>query len=143
MADPAGRSRWFTIDDFIYDEAAGTLTCPNGHTRSLTHTRRVTFGAACRGCPFLQRCTTSPHGRKIIGPLGLDPALTAVPCRTQTGGTTPLSHRRVLTQTRRSTALIGGVPPVATPSSPQNRLLQQSPSLQSGAAGSSWTRLGR
>ena len=56
----------FTIDDFVYHEAAGTLTCPNGITRPLSPKRRVTFGAACRGCPFLQRCTTSPRGRKII-----------------------------------------------------------------------------
>ena len=55
----------FTIDDFVYDEAAGTLTCPNGLTRSLTAKRTVTFGAACRGCPLVDRCTTSARGRKI------------------------------------------------------------------------------
>ncbi len=55
----------FTIDDFVYDEADGTLTCPNGLTRSLSPTRRVTFGAACRGCPFIDRCTTATRGRTI------------------------------------------------------------------------------
>jgi IS5 family transposase len=55
----------FTIDDFIPDTAAGTLTCPAGVTRSITAKRTVTFGAACRGCPFAERCTTSARGRKV------------------------------------------------------------------------------
>lgn len=55
----------FTIDDFDYDDEAETLTCPNGVTRKLSAQRRVTFGAACRGCPLRDRCTASPGGRKI------------------------------------------------------------------------------
>jgi Transposase DDE domain len=55
----------FTIDDFIPDTAAGTLTCPAGVTRTITARRTVTFGAACRGCPFAERCTTSARGRKV------------------------------------------------------------------------------
>jgi hypothetical protein len=55
----------FTIDDFGYDDQAGTLTCPNHITRPLSTKRTVTFGAACRGCPLRARCTTSPRGRKI------------------------------------------------------------------------------
>lgn len=55
----------FTLDDFTVDEAAGTMTCPNGLTRKITAKRRVTFGAACTGCPLRYRCTASPHGRKI------------------------------------------------------------------------------
>lgn len=55
----------FTLDDFTVDEAAGTMTCPNGRTRKITAKRRVTFGAACTGCPLRYRCTASPHGRKI------------------------------------------------------------------------------
>lgn len=55
----------FTLDDFTVDEAAGTMTCPNGLTRTITAKRRVTFGAACTGCPFRARCTASPRGRKI------------------------------------------------------------------------------
>jgi hypothetical protein len=47
------------------DEAAGTATCPNGVTRRLTRTRRVSFGVACRGCPLRQRCTTSTRGRTL------------------------------------------------------------------------------
>jgi hypothetical protein len=55
----------FTLDDFTVDEAAGTATCPNGITRNITAKRRVTFGAACTGCPFRARCTASPRGRKL------------------------------------------------------------------------------
>jgi hypothetical protein len=56
----------FTLDDFTVDEAAGTATCPNGITRNITAKRRVTFGAACTGCPLRDRCTASPWGRKLV-----------------------------------------------------------------------------
>jgi Transposase DDE domain/Transposase domain (DUF772) len=56
----------FTIDDFTVDEGNQTVTCPNGNTRPLSTTRIATFGAACRGCPLRQRCTTSKTGRKIV-----------------------------------------------------------------------------
>lgn len=55
----------FTIDDFAYDKAAGTQTCPNGLSRGITAKGRVTFGAACRGCLLKDRCTTAAGGRKI------------------------------------------------------------------------------
>jgi IS5 family transposase len=55
----------FTIDDFIADEAAGTLTCPNGVTRPISRTRTVTFGIACTGCPLREVCTASARGRKV------------------------------------------------------------------------------
>jgi hypothetical protein len=55
----------FTADDFTIDETAGTATCPNGITRPLSRTRVVTFGAACRGCPLRQRCTTAKDGRAL------------------------------------------------------------------------------
>src|SRR6478752_3885027 len=56
----------FTPADFTVDEAAGTMTCPHGLTRNITTKRRVTFGAACTGCPLRHRCTASPRGRKIV-----------------------------------------------------------------------------
>src|SRR4051794_23196523 len=37
----------FTLDDFGYDDEAGTVTCPNGVTRRVSRTRQVIFGAAC------------------------------------------------------------------------------------------------
>jgi len=55
----------FTIDEFTVDENTGTATCPNGVTRRITRTRSVTFGAACRGCPLRERCTTSKTGRTL------------------------------------------------------------------------------
>ena len=55
----------FTVDDFTVDEAAGTATCPNGITRSITRTRHVVFGAACRGCQLRARCTTAARGRYL------------------------------------------------------------------------------
>ena len=55
----------FTLDDFTVDEAASTLTCPNGITRRLTATRAAVFGVACRSCPLRSRCTTAKNGRTV------------------------------------------------------------------------------
>lgn len=55
----------FTVDEFTVDEAAGTATCPAAVTRPISRTRVVTFGAACRGCPLAQRCTTAKGGRTL------------------------------------------------------------------------------
>jgi hypothetical protein len=55
----------FTNDDFTVDEAAGTVTCPNGVTRRISPDRRVTFGVACRGCPLRARCTAASRGRML------------------------------------------------------------------------------
>jgi hypothetical protein len=41
----------FTIDDYTYDPDTNTLTCPAGVTRPVGPARRVSFNAACRGCP--------------------------------------------------------------------------------------------
>lgn len=56
----------FTVDDFTVDEQAGTVTCPAGHTVTLSRTRIATFGVLCRGCPLRQRCTTCKTGRKLV-----------------------------------------------------------------------------
>jgi transposase len=55
----------FTRDDFLVDEATGRVTCPAGHTVSLTRTRKAVFGARCRDCPLRARCTTAKSGRKM------------------------------------------------------------------------------
>src|SRR5262249_38821771 len=55
----------FTADHFALDAAAGTGTCPAGITRHITPRRSVIFGAACRGCPLRQRCTTARDGRTV------------------------------------------------------------------------------
>ena len=55
----------FTLDDFTVDQAAGTVTCPNGIVRTITATRNVIFGRACRGCPLQHKCTTNKAGRSL------------------------------------------------------------------------------
>jgi IS5 family transposase len=55
----------FDLDDFVVNEHERTVTCPNGTTRPISPKRSVTFGAACRGCPLRQRCTTARDGRAL------------------------------------------------------------------------------
>jgi len=55
----------FTLDEFTVDEAAGTVTCPNGLTARITRTRMAIFGARCRDCPLRARCTNSARGRTL------------------------------------------------------------------------------
>jgi IS5 family transposase len=59
----------FTLDDFTVveptDDQPGSVTCPNGIARPISPQRRVTFGAACRGCPLRARCTTNKTGRSL------------------------------------------------------------------------------
>jgi hypothetical protein len=55
----------FTRDDFVVDEAARQVTCPAGHSVSITATRRAVFGARCRDCPLRARCTTAQRGRYL------------------------------------------------------------------------------
>jgi IS5 family transposase len=55
----------FTADDFTVDHTARTVTCPNGLTRPISRTGKVTFGAACRDCPLQAQCTTSSQGRSM------------------------------------------------------------------------------
>lgn len=55
----------FTLDDFTVNRADQTVTCPNGVTRTIAPSRKVTFGAACRNCPLRGRCTTSKTGRSL------------------------------------------------------------------------------
>jgi IS5 family transposase len=61
IAVPGG----FDRDDFVVDTDAGTATCPAGHTVRLTPGRSAVFGAFCRGCPLLRRCTRSKKGRTL------------------------------------------------------------------------------
>ena len=61
----------FTLDDFAIDTAAGTVTCPAGHTVSLAapggryQQRRATFTGLCAACPLRERCTTAKTGRVV------------------------------------------------------------------------------
>jgi Transposase DDE domain len=58
----------FTLDDFIIDEAEGTVTCPAGHTRSMSQRRTVTFRKLCAGCPLRARCTAADGRSMTIHP---------------------------------------------------------------------------
>ena len=55
----------FTMDDFVIDDDAGTVTCPGGHTRTMSPARRVIFGQVCADCPLRARCTTAKDGRSM------------------------------------------------------------------------------
>jgi hypothetical protein len=57
----------FSTADFVVDQAAGTLTCPAGHTVTLTPVKKAAkFGDRCTGCALRARCTTSPRGRTVL-----------------------------------------------------------------------------
>jgi IS5 family transposase len=60
-AVPGGFSR----DDFIVDHRARTVTCPAGHTVTMTAANNAVFGTRCHGCPLRSRCTNAKHGRTI------------------------------------------------------------------------------
>ncbi|MCX4641626.1 MULTISPECIES: IS1182 family transposase [unclassified Streptomyces] len=59
----------FTLDDFIIDTGAATVTCPAGHTVPLSapagqhHQRKASFKDVCAGCPLRERCTKAKAGR--------------------------------------------------------------------------------
>ena len=55
----------FEREDFVVDEDARTVTCPAGHTVSITRGRHVVFGVRCRGCHLRERCTRSKDGRTL------------------------------------------------------------------------------
>lgn len=56
----------FTLDDFVRDTEAGTVTCPAGVTRPVSAKNTVSFESACSGCPLRERCTTAKRGRKLV-----------------------------------------------------------------------------
>jgi IS5 family transposase len=56
----------FTLDNFTINEQAGTVTCPAGHTVSITPSRRAVFGIRCQDCPLRTQCTTAVNGRTLI-----------------------------------------------------------------------------
>lgn len=55
----------FDLDDFVYDAAAGTLTCPAGHTRTVTARGQARFGGRCGPCPLRDQCTSAASGRAV------------------------------------------------------------------------------
>lgn len=55
----------FMLDDFTIDTAAGTVTCPAGHTVALPACGSVSFRQRCHGCPLRHQCTTAKGGRSL------------------------------------------------------------------------------
>ena len=55
----------FTLDDFDIDLAAGTVTCPEEITVTITASGAARFGAHCHTCPVRERCTQAKGGRVI------------------------------------------------------------------------------
>jgi len=55
----------FDRDDFVVDKVVGTVTCPAGHSVTITPGRAAVFGIRCRACPLKERCTTSKEGRTL------------------------------------------------------------------------------
>jgi hypothetical protein len=63
----------YTLDDFIIDTAAGTATCPAGHTAQLSKPRpagerNASFTPFCHDCPLRARCTKAKDGRHLTIP---------------------------------------------------------------------------
>lgn len=55
----------FNLDDFTFDLNAGTVTCPDAITVTITRSGTARFGTHCATCPVRSRCTTSTRGRII------------------------------------------------------------------------------
>ena len=55
----------FSIDDFVIDETANSVSCPAGHVTAITKNRRASFVKFCNSCPLKDRCTRSKRGRVI------------------------------------------------------------------------------
>lgn len=56
----------FTLDDFVIDLTAGTVTCPEDITVTISSARTARFGSACSTCPVRHRCTNAKAGRVIV-----------------------------------------------------------------------------
>lgn len=55
----------FTLDDFAIDLDAGTVTCPETITVTITKSGAARFGAHCHTCPVRHKCTNAKGGRVI------------------------------------------------------------------------------
>ena len=55
----------FNRDDFVIDHDGRTVTCPAGHTVTITPARHAKFGRRCAGCPLRLQCTTAKEGLNL------------------------------------------------------------------------------
>jgi transposase len=72
LSEVGHRAGKFGDDDFVYDAAADTYSCPGGQTlRFLSHCqnthRRIYVAPAgvCRTCELREQCTTAQRGRRV------------------------------------------------------------------------------
>jgi hypothetical protein len=42
----------FTVNDFNFDRATGTASCPGGHPVPISPSEEATFGWRCDNCPM-------------------------------------------------------------------------------------------
>jgi len=70
LLTPTAAEKPYDKDTFALDEAAGTVTCPAGHTAKIGKRGAVTFPAkTCGACPWHGECNPSGKGRALtIGP---------------------------------------------------------------------------
>jgi IS5 family transposase len=50
-------------DDFTIDHQNRTVTCPSGHTATITAAGNAIFGNLCAHCPLRSRCTANRSGK--------------------------------------------------------------------------------
>ena len=65
---PARNPNGYSKDHFSIDPAAGTVTCPAGHSVSIgkgARHRTARFGGLCAACPLRADCTKARRGRVI------------------------------------------------------------------------------
>lgn len=61
----------FSLDDFTINSTSSTVTCPTGHTATLSEPsgrrmrRKALFTDQCTGYPLRERCTTAKSGRIV------------------------------------------------------------------------------
>jgi hypothetical protein len=71
VKQPPGRNRAgrYSKDRFTINLGDNTVTCPAGHTVTITPSRRgggkASFAAHCGTCPLRKQCTAARHGRSI------------------------------------------------------------------------------
>jgi IS5 family transposase len=56
----------YTLDDFTIDLQAGTITCPNDVTVTISNKRAARFKQHCQTCSLRRKCTTAKAGRTIV-----------------------------------------------------------------------------
>jgi len=56
----------FTLDDFTIDLKAGTVTCPEDITVTISPAGAARFASHCRTCPVRKQCSTAKAGRIIV-----------------------------------------------------------------------------